>query len=258
MRLNKPPLIEAWMSFRFDPGIAQPAWNRHRFKLLLDDLASTHPDIQEMKRQAVELTASKRNGVPKVRKIIEDILAMRALSEDGLRAVQMRSNELVVNYIRGGNDYPGFDALLEEAMEVSHRYQELYRPLGVVEVALHYIDVVFLPKNDEGNVDTEEYLTVDFRIPPNFGNFSAFDIRTVVRPLPEKLPVHMYVASEAGLDDDPEQKIRIEWHTSKVSTSVMGEEEVRANLNAAHDRLAKCFQSIFTAKGWALLEPESL
>ncbi len=36
----------------------------------------------------------------------------------------------------------------------------------------------------------------------------------------------------------------------------MMDEEVRANLEAAHDRLEKCFRHAFTAKGWALFEPD--
>ena len=59
-----------------------------------------------------------------------------------------------------------------------------------------------------------------------------------------------------GHADDTSARFRLEWHTPAQSGVRMTEAEVRANLQAAHDRLDKCFRHAFTPEGWALFGPE--
>jgi len=255
--LAKPPLVEVWMSFRFEPAVGSPTWTRDRYRLLLDTFSETHPNVEEMTRHAIQVAASKRGGRPQIKEIAEQILAMRARTEDGLRAIQMGSDELVVNYLRGdGEPYPGFPALLEEAMTCCRRYADCYHPVGVLEAALHYVDLVEIPVPEHRILRSEEYLTLDFRVPEEvFGHFAAFEVKAVVLPPGSKDTVQLSFATVPGRVDDPLRQFRLEWHTASKSSGRMTEEEVRASLQTAHDRLEACFRHAFTAKGWALFEP---
>lgn len=257
MSLAKPPLVESWMSFRFEPAVGLPPWTRDRYRVFLDNLSETHPNVEEMARHGIQVVASKRGGRPQIKEIVEQILAVRARTEDGLRAVQMGPDELVVNYLRGeGQPYPGFPALLDEAMAYCRRYADCYHPLGVLEATLHYVDLVELPIPENRILRSEEYLTLDFRVPEEaFGHFAAFEVKAVVLPPGSKDTVQLEFASIPGRPDDPLRQFRLEWHTASKSSGRMTEDEVRASLQEAHDRLGVCFRHAFTAKGWALFEP---
>lgn len=245
------------MSFRFEPAESSPPWHRPRYVQFLDALADQFPNRQEMTRQAVQLAVTKPGRPPKVTQLVENVQAMRALSDDGLQAVQLMPDQLVVNFLRGDKPYPGFDVLLERATDLQRRYQECYSPVGITEVALHYIDLVSIPVDESRVVYTEKYVTIDFHAPvAHFGNFSTFDLRAVVHPPPEKLPVQVVFSLEPGGPEDTHRRYRLEWHSQTRGDPVMSDADVRTHLRAAHDRLWKCFQSAFTPDGWALFQPE--
>ncbi len=258
MPLKKPPLAEVWMSFRFEPAADSPPWDRDRYKLFLDSIAETHPNTEEMVRRGVQVTVSRRGGTPKVKELREQVLAVRARTEDSLRTVQLSPDELVANYLRGASEpYPGFAVLLEEAIAHCQRYAECYQPIGVLEAALHYVDLVDIPVSEGSILRSEEYLTLDFRVPEEiFGHFSSFEIMAIVHPGGVAEPVQLVFTSMPAQTGAGHRRFRLEWHTPIGNGSRMTELQVLAGLKTAHERLEKCFRHAFTAKGWALFEPE--
>jgi uncharacterized protein (TIGR04255 family) len=254
--LKKPPLVEVWMSFRFEPAAGVNSWTRERYLTFLGTLSDSHPEIQEMTRHAIRV-ASKR-GTHRIKEIAEEVMAMRAMSGDGFRAVQLTPDELLVNYLRGeGLEYPGFEALLDEALGHCRRYAECYHPAGILRAALHYVDLVEIPIPDDGLLRSDEYFTLNLQVPEqHFGNYTAFEVRAAVVPPGGREPVEFVFATEPSHLDAPLARFRLEWHTAAGAGVRMNEEEARANLLAAHDRLGKCFRHAFTEKGWALFEPE--
>ncbi len=246
------------MSFRFEPAAVAPPWNRERYKTFLDAVVETHPNVEEMLRRAVHVGASRRGGKPHLKGLVEEVLAVRAFTEDRLRAVQLTPDELVVNYLRAGTDpYPGFPALLDEALIRCRQYADLYQPNGVLEAALHYVDIVNLPIPESRIMRTEEYLTLDFQFPEAvFGAISAFEMKAIVRPPEGPEPVQLIFATMPTTAESSHRRFRLEWHTPVKGSRIMGEDELRANVLAANDRLERCFFNAFTRKGWALFEPE--
>ena len=259
MSLKKPPLVEVWMSFRFEPAVGAPTWTRERYNTFLESVSEQYPDRQEMARRGIQVAASKRGKKPQVKGIVEQVLAMRAFTEDGLRTVQLTPDQLTVNYLRGeGSPYPGFAALLDEAMAHYRRYLECYKPLGTIATALHYVDLLEIPLPPDRIIVSEEYLTLNLQTANNsLGSFLSFDIKTLVKPSDGEGLVQLMFAVEPSREDDTYRRFRLEWHTGSPPGPRMAEDEVRANLQAAHDRLWKCFRQMFTAKGWALFEPEN-
>jgi uncharacterized protein (TIGR04255 family) len=256
MPLKKPPLLEIWMSFRFEPAPGAPAWSNERYKLFLDAVAKTHPTVEQMIRRGIRVEKSRRGGKPKVTDVVNEVMAVRALTDDGLRIVQLWPDTLIANYLRReAEPYPGFDALLDEALSHLRQYQTCYSPLGVVSVALHYVDEVAIPREGQAILRTEEYLTLNVVMPEKvFGAFSAFDINAILQPPGGADPIQVGFASAGG--DETQSRFRLEWHTESKSASRMNEEEVRSRLGSAHERLSRCFQRTFTEKGWALFEPD--
>lgn len=256
MALKKPPLIEAWMSFRFEPAADAAPWTKVRYQVFLDALAETHPDVQEMTRRAIKV-GRRRSGTPHIQGILEEVLAVRALTEDGFRAIHMTPNELMVNYLRGeAETYPGFLSLLDEAMAHCRKYIECYRPIGVIQVALHYVDLVEIPIPDSRILKCEEYFTLNLQAPEAvFGTFASFDIKAVVLTPGGSDPVELVFATAPVPPDSPFGRFRMEWHAAVRAEARMGEEEMRANLQFAHDRVERCFRHAFTPQGWALFEP---
>lgn len=258
MSLRRPPLVEVWMSFQFQPATAAPPWDRERYELLLDVLRADYPNAEEMARHAVRLGPAKRSGKPQVKEVIDQVLAVRAYSESGLRAIHLWPDRLVVNYLRGDSEpYPGFPALLEEAVVLCRAYSECYHPVGVVQVALHYVDVVELPVPASRVIRSEDYLTLNLQFPEAaFGAIGTFDLKAVFYPVDNSQAVQLGFSTLKSVEGAPVRPFRLEWHTGERADSIMTEDEIRLNLRRAHDRLETCFRQSFTPAGWALFEPD--
>lgn len=245
------------MSFRFEPATEAIPWTHDRYRLFLDAVAESYPRVEEMTRHSIRVGVSKRQRKPEIKEIAQHVIAVRAFTEDGLRAVQLTPDGLLVNYLHGeSNPYPGFATLLDEALAHCRRYIECYQPNGVQEAALHYIDVIELPVPENGIIRTERYLNIDFKVPEIFGHFSAFDLNVVARPPNGDSLVQLGFATESGKAGNSERRFRLEWHTPVKTGALMTEEELRSNLQVAHDRLWTCFRHTFTEEGWARFEPE--
>ena len=259
MSLKKPPLVEVWMSFRFEPGIEAPPWSRERYTLFLQALASRYPQTQEMTRRAIRVTATRPGRPPRIKEVVEEVLAVRALTDDGLRAVQLAPDELVVNYLHSSEvAYPGFPVLLAEAMDHCHRYGECYQSLGVKQAALHYVDLIDIPVPEDRVLRSEEYFNLNIQIPQQeFGGIEAFEVKLACRPTTGSDSVELVFATEVTQPDEPVRRFRMEWRTATQANGIMTEAEIRGALQSAHDRLEQCFQSVFTPTGWALFEPEN-
>ena len=256
--LKKPPLVEVWMSFRFEPVAGCPEWDRKRYETFLSTVATTHPNIEEMTRRALQLSTSKFGKTTRVQQQSDQLLAVRAISEDGLRVVQMKPDLLAVHYICSHSEpYPGFSKLLDEAISLSRRYADCYRSPGIVEAALHYVDTVEIPLPENRLLHSDDYFTIQFEAPEQtFGGLIALEIKAMMLPPDGKEPVELLFTADPVRQDEANRRFHLEWHSAAKTGGRMEEDCLRATLKDTHDRLEKCFRSAFTPKGWALLEPD--
>lgn len=257
MGLRNPPLVEVWMSFRFEPVPGAPAWTRERYQTFLSSV-NGYPSVEEMVKRGVRVSKSRPGKLPKVTEILDQVMAVRAFTEDGLRAVQMTPDELAVNYLRGGTEpYPGFATLLNESMAHCKRYVECYEPDGVIEAALHYEDIVRIPIPENRLVAIDKYFTLSVQVPESvFGPFAAFEVKALVKPPGSPGPLEVVLSAPPVRSDDDYRPVHLEWHTAVRGDARMTLDETRSKLQEAHDRLGKCFYHAFTPEGWALFEPD--
>jgi uncharacterized protein (TIGR04255 family) len=257
--LGKPPLIEVWLSFRFEPAAGAPPWTRDRYKAFIDAVAAQFPNADEMTRRAVQVSSFNQGGSSKWKgRLVEEVMAIRTKTEDNFRTLQLTPDELTVNFIPGENNpYPGFHTFLDEAMRHCEQYSQCYQPVGLAEAAVHYVDMIEIPIPESRILRTEDYLKLNFDAPEDvFGRFSAFQIQAIVSHPGDDQPVEFVFKTEPRGPEAEVARFRLEWHTPARTGSRMNFEETRSNLVLAHDRLKKCFRSSFTDKGWALFDPQ--
>ena len=211
MALKKPPLVELWMSFRFEPPVGAPPWDRERYQLFLE-VTPEHPNVEEMARRGVRVSQTRPGRLPKIKEIVDQVIAIRAFTEDGLRAVQMTPDQLVFNYLRSDTEpYPGFSVLLDEAMEHCRRYAECYCPVGVLDAAIHYVDLVEIPTLQNPLLALEDYFTLNVQFPEAvFGPFTSLNVRAVVKPPNGDERVEVVFATEPVGADDTRRRFRLE------------------------------------------------
>lgn len=245
------------MSFRFEPAATAAAWTRERYKAFIDT-APAYPNVEEASQKGYRVVESRRGGMPKVKDVVEQIVAVRAFTEDGLRSFLLAPDTLVVNYLKGDKEaYPGFSTLLDEAIGHCRRYEECYQPAGVLEAALHYVDLVEIPIPENRLLASEEYFTLNVEAPETtFGPFGAFELKAFFKPPSSPTHLEVIFAAPPSRKEDTHRPFRLEWHTTVPTGTRMNLDAVRANLQGAHDRLEKCFRQAFTPKGWALFEPD--
>ena len=251
--LNKPPLTEVWISFEFEPPPGGSPWTQERYGLFLKRIEDAYPVTEQL----IQSGLRQEKGSKKVQ-LVEAVVAVRSFSDTGTRAVQLRPNGMVVNYIRSdGEKYPGFASLLDEAIRHQQAYRECYNPAGVVGAALHYVDVVEIPIPESGVFQSEEYFTVNLRLPEAFGSVADFHLATVLRVAETDDLVELVFSSDAHVPGESIRRFRLEWHMPVKGAGRMDDRQLRDGLILAHDRLYVCFRSVFTPNGWALFEPET-
>src|SRR5262249_28822034 len=131
--LRKPPLVEIWMSFRFEPAVDAPPWTSERYKVFLDSVAEQYPNVEQMVRPAIRVAATRPGKQLQTKEIRGQVRAWGAIREDGRRVVQLAPDERVVNSLRGESEpYRGSPSRLEEALAHYRRYLDCYHPAGVV------------------------------------------------------------------------------------------------------------------------------
>lgn len=97
--------------------------------------------MEGLARRAIRVAVT-RMGASRIKDVMDEVLAVRTFTEDGLRAVQLTLDELLVNYLRGdGTAYPGFAVLLDEAMAHCRLYAECYLTIGILQATLHSVDL---------------------------------------------------------------------------------------------------------------------
>lgn len=256
MELKKSPLIEIWMSFRFDPGESPGKWDGARFNKLWKTLKDEYPNRQELRQQSIRVGTKKKSGDPVFKGFLDEIIAQRVISENELRVVQLRPDELIVNYVKGATEpYPGFESLLDVAAARCQSYFECYQPAGIVQTALHYVDIVEIPI-ESGQIRTGDYFTFDVRAPDSW-TFGTFRLQTTLCPADSKEIIEVVFATEPGKTESGNARFRLEWHIASKSEDRMTIEQAKAALSNFHASLGKCFRQAFTEKGWALFEPQS-
>jgi uncharacterized protein (TIGR04255 family) len=252
--LKKPPIVEMWVEFNFDPnpGGGVPA----AFEFLRG-YAEQYPELEILHEDSLEFRQVSPKKLPEVVRRQVAIQHIRARDAAGSRWLHLTPTQLVCNFLRLGESYPGFSALSEDAVAKLTRYVEVCKPTRLKYVAIHYVDVIEVPMPESGEIQLKDYFTLGLDLPADpFGHQQSYLLRTVVSPSDGTGPLEIQLQFELFVVGDRVWRFRMDWHKSRPYDTEVDLRQIPTDLRKAHEAVMRCFRAAFTNRAWQLFDPQ--
>lgn len=259
MELQNPPIVEAWIEFRFDTSDRENTWQQERVGEFLGQISSTYVKQEGIWQEAFEITHQPNTPIPQ--KITGEVRLerVRAYSEDRSRCVQAGESLLVVSITKSGADYPGFNTLLKEALEHLGRFSSVFRPQAVREVALHYVDLLSLPRTGDEPINLDDYLKLIVHVP----NDKDWPLQSMLarvgvpidRRTGESDELVVQLRDERPGASSPDARFRIDWHLVSRAVDTLNAHEIAKRLENLHTVAREFFRQAFTDLAWDMFDP---
>ncbi len=263
LKLGKPPVVESWIAFDFEPSPNKVEWNGELANKLADSLSDRFPQKEDRWRTefSIEILKAGQQPVSKKTKNIFD--SVRIQNEESTRIFQIADDRIVCNQLKADGDWPGFDNLLDESLDLLTQYSQFFCPSGIKCAELHYVDIVEIPppENDvsaqDEVVELDDYFELVRELPQTpFGLIASYKTEYVVICPQDKEPL---VISLQTIPPPPEKnaiRIRLDWNKKCRKIDFSSHDTIREGLQKNHSFMAECFRASFTDKALELFEPE--
>lgn len=254
MVLTKPPIVEMWIEFNFEPnpsGGVQPA------VLFLQEHSEQYPKLEVLREDRLEFRQVSPKQLPEVvgRKVA--IMHLRAHDTEGSRWLQVTPTQLVCSFLRLGDKYPGFETLSKDAIAKLGRYVPLCTPVKLRHVAIHYVDVIDIPVPPSGEIRLQDYFSLGLDLPANpFGGQISYLVRTTLRPPDGTGLLEIQLQLDSYVQEQEIFRFRMDWHKVCPYDKEADPEAISAVLKGAHDSVMRCFRASFTNEAWQLFGPQ--
>ena len=160
MKLGKPPIIQAWVEFRFDHGDDRGEWGFKEAFAYLDQFQEVYSEREALFQRQFKIEKVQRNRNPEIVSHRDQVQAVRAANTEGSRFIQLTHDGVACNFLRTEKGYEGFSAVKAEALDKFRAYTEMFRPTRMLEFALHYVDLIVIPFEKKTPLDLGEYFTL--------------------------------------------------------------------------------------------------
>ncbi len=256
MKLGKPPIIQAWVEFRFDQAADRPEWGWQAASAFFDQFQEEYPEREVAVQHQLQVVKVESNKKPQVVDERVNLAGMRAFRSDRGRYIQLSQDTLVCNFVRtGAKGYEGFDALRGEALTKLRAYVDFFRPTRLLQFAVQYVDLVRIPFQ-QGRIELKDYFTLGYDLPEAvFGPTLNFLVQYATQPPGSRDILEVRLWNELPDPQGPIGQFRMDWRLMAFEELGFAEAVLGPRLDQAHDRLLDCFKKSFTPQAWAMFEP---
>ncbi len=262
MKLGKPPVLEAWIEFRFAVNEEMPPWDEALAASFLSHVSDGRyrPDAYIGR---TEFTIENQEGRPNVtdaQVVLERVKAIDAQRQD--RYLQLGRGLLICNLVRKQGAWPGFDDLKVESLRAYCQYCNFFKPKKISAAVVHYRNAFGIPWRSDGQVEIRDYLTLYPEVPEGtLGKVADFRLSCSLIDAGATGMLSFSVKRDRlplsdGKDLDAGLRLRVDWNLTSESFDGIEAVAVEDWLTKAHVELEKAFRSGFTTKGWQLFAPE--
>lgn len=251
-KFKKPPLLEAYCEFVFDPNEGE-SWDGLRIGDFMRDI---NPDYTQ--RRMMHLGGGRAQLHDEEEGNWDDsdpdeaLPLFRFSTDDGTTTLQVGENLLVVNQLPP--DY-GWGRFRPRVLDALACYCNTWQPRRIAQVLLHYVDRVLIP---EPNFAFPDFFNLYPVLPPGFSksytNLSLFfDLEGCGKG--DVLSVALQQDSSADPDGI---SFLLNWDYGSTEAVELDTDlaEIQGWLETAHGCCSDHFNSLFTGRGIALFEPD--
>lgn len=244
---KNPPVVEAWIDFRFEYGEESPDWNQ---KIAPDFVSS----FDQFKNKEYPALFKKEIKVDQKGSVVSDedvFVRLKAFNSVNDRCLQVEQSLLVYNMLRRKDvEWPGFPVLLEEAIPICQDYINLLGPLRVRPV-LHYRDNILIPFVD-GKIEPKDYFAIYPEVPDDeFWDMSDYALSLILHGICENGVARFSARtqpSESAVSNN-ELTFIVDWDVqSKEFFNCENLSDCNKWLNTAHEGVNVAFERYLTDK----------
>ena len=251
-QLARPPVAEAWIGFKFDPGQRKMPWNLKTAQEFFVHFKDTFKQLEAGGQQTFTIQPVTAGETAEL-KIESKLVVLRGRNEAGTRWLQLAEDTLVFHITEPGEAYPGFPQLLNETKEAFTKYVEHFEPQGLRQAAVHYVDIIEIPFAVDKEIRLDDYFVLLRDAPTEtFGYTNYLETRMIfVRP-EDPGPIEMTLQRIPAPPDPACLRLRMDWHKNCDEVGVLDWPSIEGRLQTARQVLFSCFKNSLTERTWQL------
>jgi len=256
IKLGKPPIVERWLSFDFEPNPSKTVWDGKLANELADSLSLEFPGREHIWAQQIRVTHA-GPGTPVQPEFLVRLDCVRCANASSTELFQIRDDQIAYNRLRGDEEWPGFNPFLDRALHLLTEYRQMFQPAKIIAAVLHEVDIVEIPLTPDGQIQLDEYFSLIKDLPETpFGLIQAFASQYITIAPHDREPLTISLQQIPVEPGAKSLQFRVEWDKKCSSLDFSSEESIRSGLNTNHDFMLNCFEHAFsTTKCWDLFEP---
>jgi len=254
VQFKRPPVVEAWIEFRFALTDEVSAWDEEAARRLMrEHYRGFNPD-SFWKYAQVEVKI--KQGKPDFADTKEFFDRIRAFSQEGDECIQASRDVFVFNQLKK-DTWRGYEHMRDAAIHAVEKYM-IFRGLEeLTNVALHYRDVIAVPHESHSGIRLKDWFRIYPEVPEDpFRRMSGFRFTVQLPELCQGARANLSIQSvPTETQDDALVKFSIDWHVSSADKvkDMIGAKEW---LDPVHDSLRNSFGRAFTPQCLELFEPQ--
>ncbi len=253
---KKPPVVEVWIAFDFDPNENKREWDLELVQQYVQQYASDLPKLEAMHEKKIEFRETSPTELPKVVRHTVALKQVRISDNAQSRFLQVADDHIAYHVLKSTAGYPGYSTVRDETAGKLRDYIELFQPARVRSAAIHYVDIVDIPRPPDGKIDMADYFIGSADLPENpFGAIANLSIQFLVQCPVDEGPLFLQLQSLPAPPESNVIRFRLDWHKHAVNVNTLDLTQVFARLNVAHDYMRQCFCASLTPRTLALFEP---
>jgi uncharacterized protein (TIGR04255 family) len=256
LRLARPPIIEAWIGFSFEPNPDKGPWETQA-NAFVDKFSREFPIKLLLRTEEIRVEERLPTGIPTVISGKLSLDRIRARNEGGTEWLQVGEDLLAYNCVRPNKDhaYPGYEELRSRAFAKLEAYIDCFHPSSIRNMALHYVDLIEIDAAGK-MVQLPEFFRVLPGVPDEtFSPLARFSLDLTFQPSAEVELLTLRFRDEPPDPVSGAFRFRMEWHVRSHPVDSLDPKLLRDRLDAMRARVRDCFKACFTEAGWKLFGP---
>jgi uncharacterized protein (TIGR04255 family) len=252
VRLANPPVVEVGINFHFDPDPEKKLWDLPVAMPFVEQFKESLPHVEIVRAEEIRIEKRSPQGLPEKLTGHISLDQVRAHDEGEQRWLEVGDDRMAYRLLHGSEAYPGFDVVLERAIEILGQYIQHFRPTAVRRAILSYVDIIKIPGQ---SIELDDYFQLQVNLPEDpFGPLGGFAIHFILPQTPGSDGLQLMFTTEPKREDGS-LHFRMQWQSLCEGIYSLDNADLRHRLTAAHEHLVKCFLACFTAKGLDLFNP---
>jgi len=249
----RPPVVEAWIEFKFALTQEDSQWDEDAARSLMKLYSGEF--VPDSFLKCVQIDVNIRPGQSDTTARREFFDRVRAFSERKDLCIQAGRDVFVFNQIKK-EGWGKYERLRDAALASVEKYMKFRDLHDLIAVSLHYRDIVVIPAGRDSRIRLNDWFRVYPEVPEDpFGTVSAFKFDLQFPNMCKDGNALLTVRSLPVVgQEDAGFKFSVDWHV--VSTGKMGG-LMGCNewLDSAHGALDNSFEGTFTRQCLELFEP---